>query len=92
MVDKDSGEEALTPMNCTTPWKDLEPSLKLNEIREIIEELDQDGNGTIDFEEFLYMMTSMSMQQIKEAAIHYTNDDSHVLRLGKNDKAYSFRS
>lgn len=66
MVDKDGGG-SIDAEELYGAMKDLEPSLKLKEIKEIIEELDQEGNGTIDFDEFLYMMTSMSMQ-IKEAA------------------------
>jgi len=61
MVDKDGGG-SIDADELYSAMKDLEPSLKLKEIKEIIEELDQEGNGTIDFDEFLYMMTSMSMQ------------------------------
>ena len=60
-VDRDGGG-SIDAEELFHSMRDVEPSLKLEEIKEILEELDQDGNGTIDFEEFLYMMTSMSMQ------------------------------
>jgi len=61
MVDKDGGG-SIDADELYGAMKDLEPSLKLKEIKEIIEELDHKGNGTIEFDEFLYMMTSMSIQ------------------------------
>jgi len=68
MVDKDGGG-SIDADELYSAMKDLEPSLKLKEIKEIIEELDQAGNGTIEFDEFLYMMTSMSMQ-VNTASAH----------------------
>lgn len=85
MVDKDGGG-SIDADELYQSMKDLEPSLKLNEIKEIVEELDQDGNGTIDFEEFLYMMTSMSMQIKEASAIH----DDHITRVGKRRQSIFF--
>ena len=56
MVDKDGG------------MKDLDCNLTIDEITDILEELDRDGNGEIDFEEFLYLMTGMSVQGKGELA------------------------
>ena len=35
----------------------LDPDLKEEEVEELMAELDVDGNGTIEFDEFLVMMT-----------------------------------
>lgn len=68
LVDKDGGG-SIDASELYHSLKDLEPNLNLNEITEIIEELDEEGNGTICFDAFLYLVTSMSLQ-IKEAAAH----------------------
>ena len=37
--------------------KDLDIDIKREEIASVLNELDKDGNGEIDFDEFLYSMT-----------------------------------
>jgi len=37
--------------------KELDPKLTKEDLDDIIEEIDEDGSGTVDFEEFMQMMT-----------------------------------
>lgn len=53
--DKD-GEGFLTIETLSSILLELEPSLGKDELQDIIDEVDEDGSGTIDFDEFMNMM------------------------------------
>ena len=60
--------------------------LGLQEIKKMIADIDKDGSGTIDFEEFLQMMTAkMGERDSKEEIMKAFRlfDDDETVRLSK---------
>lgn len=89
LVDKDGGG-TIDAEELYQSMKDLDPSLKLKEIKEVIDELDQDGHGTISFQTFLYLMTSMNIQ-IRESVHDYnSNINSTGNSVGKKRQSVFF--
>lgn len=73
-LNRDHGEpNANQQLNC---W-----SYKLQEIKKMIADIDKDGSGTIDFEEFLQMMTAKmgerdSKEEIMKAFRLFDDDET----------------
>jgi len=56
LYDKE-GEGYITTQVLKEIMKELDPMLTKDDLEEIIEEVDEDGSGTVDFDEFMEMMT-----------------------------------
>ena len=56
LLDKDGGG-SLDAAELYSVLKELDINISLDEISSVLQELDKDGNGEIDFDEFLYAMT-----------------------------------
>jgi len=56
LYDKE-GEGYITTQVLKEILKELDPMLTKDDLEEIIEEVDEDGSGTVDFDEFMEMMT-----------------------------------
>merc|ERR1712165_197587 len=69
LFDKD-GDGKITTKELGTVMRSLGQNPKEEELNEMINEIDEDGNGTVDFDEFLIMMS----KKIKE------NDSEEELR------------
>merc|ERR1739840_77486 len=55
LFDKD-GDGTITTKELGTVMRSLGQNPKEEELTDMINEIDEDGNGTVDFEEFLVMM------------------------------------
>ena len=67
------------PLDCTRRALGFEP--KKEEIKKMISDIDKDGSGTIDFDEFLQMMTSKmgerdSKEEILKAFKLFDDDET----------------
>jgi len=56
MYDK-AGDGYITTQVLKEIMKELDPKLTGDELEQIVEEVDEDGSGTVDFDEFMEMMT-----------------------------------
>jgi len=56
LYDKE-GQGYITTQVLKEIMKELDPKLTKDELEQIIEEVDEDGSGTVDFDEFMEMMT-----------------------------------
>jgi len=56
MYDKE-GQGYITTQVLKDIMKELDPKLTKDELEQIVNEVDEDGSGTVDFDEFMEMMT-----------------------------------
>eukprot|EP01010_Urceolus_cornutus_P001255 NODE_1785_length_757_cov_233.840395_g1387_i0.p1 GENE.NODE_1785_length_757_cov_233.840395_g1387_i0~~NODE_1785_length_757_cov_233.840395_g1387_i0.p1 ORF type:complete len:198 (-),score=61.37 NODE_1785_length_757_cov_233.840395_g1387_i0:162-701(-) len=83
LFDKD-GDNSIAVVELRTAMKSLGLNPTEEEVKEMISEVDVDGSGAIDFQEFLALMARSTTdvvieQQLKEAfAVFDTNGDSFI--------------
>merc|ERR1712062_646265 len=49
--------------------REIDPTLTENDLENIIEEVDEDGSGTMDFDEFQEMMMGWRVRQLRESRV-----------------------
>eukprot|EP01084_Bolivina_argentea_P104310 186782_1 len=74
------------PKNCVLQCERLDLSLKKEEIKKMIADIDKDDSGTIDFNEFLEMMTAKmsekdSREEIRKAFRLFDDDETGFITL-----------
>merc|ERR1712064_161539 len=78
LFDKD-GDGKITTKELGTVMRSLGQNPKDEELNDMINEIDEDGNGTVDFEEFLVMMSKKlkdtdSEEELREAFKVFDSD------------------
>jgi len=67
--------------------KALGMDAKSEEIRKLINDIDSDGDGTIDFDEFLAMMTARKQASLPLVTAHFSTRLSLLLLVMMPDNA-----
>lgn len=79
LFDKD-GDGCITSSELQEVTKSLRQTFSKDDVKGMIQQVDVDGNGTIDFDEFLQMMSKWQTQRSRSSAVDQSRSEEDEMR------------